>query len=268
MEIPQSYKAIAIGSGKGGVGKSTVAVNLAVALAQQGLDVALLDADIYGPSIPIMLGLRRLSPRLEKQTDGSVKILPFKKFGIKALSIGFFMKEARSVIWRGPLLHSTLQKMLQETIWGDIDLLLIDLPPGTGDCLLSLSQLLKIEGALIVSTPQEVAIADAVKAINAFDQLEIPLLGIIENMAGFTAPETGHVYHIFGEGKGKNLASRFNTPLLGSLPLIPDIRQGGDDGYPSAFHQGHSIAYELFAELAKNVYHPLHPLTNPFSTSP
>ncbi|CUI16229.1 conserved hypothetical protein [Candidatus Protochlamydia naegleriophila] len=263
METPP-YKVLAIGSGKGGVGKSTIAVNLAVAMAQQGLNVALLDADIYGPSIPIMLGLRRLSPRLEKQADGSIKVIPFAKFGIKALSIGFFMEEARSVIWRGPLLHSTLQKMIQDTVWGDIDLLLIDLPPGTGDCLLSLSQLLRIEGALIVSTPQEVAMVDAIKAINAFYQLEIPLLGIIENMAGFTVPETGQTYHIFGQGKGKELASRFNAPLLGSFPLIPDIRQGGDEGYPSAFHQGNSTASALFSELAKEVNQSLRPLANPF----
>ncbi len=265
MEIPpHPHKVLAIGSGKGGVGKSTIAVNLAIALAQQGLKIALLDADIYGPSIPVMLGLRRLSPRLEKQADGSIKVLPFVKFGIKALSIGFFMEEARSVIWRGPLLHSTLQKMLQDTIWGDIDLFLIDLPPGTGDCLLSLSQLLKIEGALIVSTPQEVAVIDAVKAINAFDQLEIPVLGIIENMAGFTVPETGQTYHIFGQGKGKELANRFNTPLLASFPLISEIRQGGDEGYPSAFHQGNSVASMLFSELAKEVCLRLNPLANPF----
>lgn len=266
METPHHpYKVLAIGSGKGGVGKSTIAVNLAIALSQQGLNVALLDADIYGPSIPIMLGLRRLSPRLEKQADGSIKVLPFTKFGIKALSIGFFMEEARSVIWRGPLLHSALQKMLQDTIWGNIDLMLIDLPPGTGDCLLSLSQLLKIEGALIVTTPQEVALVDAIKAINAFDQLEIPLLGIIENMAGFTAPETGQTYHIFGQGKGQELASRFNAPLLASFPLIPEIRQGGDEGYPSAFHQGNSTASTLFAALAREVSHCLHPLANPFT---
>lgn len=255
---------LAVGSGKGGVGKSTIAVNLAVALAQQGLRVGLLDADIYGPSIPIMLGLRRLSPRLEKQPDGSVRFFPFTKFGIQALSIGFFMEEARSVIWRGPLLHSTLQKMVQETVWGELDMLLIDLPPGTGDCLLSLAQLLTINGALIVCTPQEVAMLDAIKAINAFDQLDIPLIGVVENMAGFTAPETGQFYPIFGQGKAQELANRFNAPLLASLPLIPAIREGGDSGYPSAFHQGSPHAYQLFNHLAKQVCQALQPIVNPF----
>lgn len=192
-----------VGSGKGGVGKSTVAVNLSISLAKKGLSVGLLDADIYGPSIPIMLGLRRLTPR----TINS-KTLPFTKFGIKSMSIGFFIEEAKSVLWRGPMLHNALQKMIEDIEWGDLDVLIIDLPPGTGDVPISLSKLLKIDGSLIVCTPQEVAMLDAIKAINALHVLDIPLIGIIENMAGFTVPGTNDTYDIFGKGKAEELRGR------------------------------------------------------------
>lgn len=241
-----------IGSGKGGVGKSTVAVNLAVALAAKGLSVALLDADLYGPSIPIMMGLRRLSPPVmpSHSDNRTPQVIPFTKFGVKVISIGFFMEEARSIVWRGPMLHGALQKMLAEVAWGDLDLLLIDLPPGTGDVQISLSQLLAIDGALVVSTPQEVAMLDAIKAINAFDQLEIPLKGVVENMAGFHVPGTDQVYHIFGQGKAKELADRFNVPLLGSIPLNPHIRIGGDEGHPAACHRGEGQAGHPFHQLA------------------
>jgi ATP-binding protein involved in chromosome partitioning len=245
-----SAKVFLVGSGKGGVGKSTIAINLAVALAQQGRSVGLLDADVYGPSIPIMMGLRRLSPQVQIFPDGKEKVIPFTKFGIQVISIGFFIEEARSVIWRGPLLHGALKKMIEEVAWGDVDILLVDLPPGTGDVLLSLSQLLLITGALIVCTPQEVAMLDAVKAINACHQLDIPLIGIVENMAGFTIPETGQFYPIFGQDKAKELANRFNMPLLKSIPLLPAIRQGGDEGCPSAFHQGDLQAGHHFRQLA------------------
>lgn len=248
-----------IGSGKGGVGKSTVSVNLAVALAQQGLKIGLLDADLYGPSIPIMLGLRRLSPRVVPDAEGRDRLIPFSKFGIKVISIGFFVEEARSVLWRGPMLHGALQKMLQEVEWGELDILLIDLPPGTGDIPISLSQLLKINGALVVCTPQEVAMLDAIKAINAFDQLEIPLLGIIENMAGFTAPNN-ETYHIFGKGKAEELAKRFNIPLLYSIPLLPAIGIGSDEGYPAAYHQGNNAVGLHFQALANAVLMGQRPL--------
>ncbi len=261
---PSGSKVIFIGSGKGGVGKSTVAVNLAIALAQQGLKVGLLDADVYGPSIPIMLGLRRLSPRIERLPSGENKIVPLTKFGLQILSLGFFIEEARSIIWRGPMLHGTLQKMLQDVMWGELDLLLVDLPPGTGDVLLSLSQLLKGEGALVVCTPQEVAMLDAIKAINAFDQLDISLWGIVENMAGFQAPETQQIYHIFGQGKAQELAARFHTQVLISIPLIPEIRQGGDEGIPSALYST-LPAGDLFQNLAKIVIQRyLQPICNPF----
>jgi ATP-binding protein involved in chromosome partitioning len=245
-----SKKTFAVGSGKGGVGKSTIAVNLAVALARQGLSVGLLDADIYGPSIPIMLGLRSITPRIHREPNGSEKVIPFTKFGIQSMSIGFFIEEARSAMWRGPRLHGALEKMVTDVEWGNLDILLIDLPPGTGDIQMSISQLLHLDGALIVCTPQDVAILDAIKAINAFDQLQVPLSGIIENMAGFTVPGTEETYHIFGEGKALELAQRCNIPLLGSVPLIPAIRRGSDEGFPAAFHQGDNQTGQHFHQLA------------------
>lgn len=262
-------KILMVGSGKGGVGKSTITVNLAVALAQQGLKVGLLDADVYGPSIPIMLGLRRLSPRIERSAAGKEYLLPLTKFGIQVMSLGFLMEEARSIIWRGPMLHGALEKMLHQVSWGTLDFLLIDLPPGTGDSLLSLTQLLKVEGALVVCTPQEVAMLDAIKAINAFDQLDIPLVGIVENMAGFYVPETQHVHHIFGQGKAQELASRFNTRVLASIPLATAIRQGGDEGVPCALYPETTEAGQLFHQLAIHLKQDcLQPALNPFASKP
>jgi ATP-binding protein involved in chromosome partitioning len=266
MSIHPTTKVLFIGSGKGGVGKSTVAVNLAIALAQQGLKVGLLDADVYGPSIPIMMGLRRLSPRIERLPSGEEQIIPFSKFGVQVISLGFFIEEARSIMWRGPMLHGTLQKMLDNVAWGELDLLLIDLPPGTGDVILSLSQLLKGTGALVVCTPQEVAMLDAVKAINAFDQLDIPLWGIVENMAGFEVPETKQVFHIFGQGKAQELAMRFQTKVVASIPLFSSIRQGGDEGSPCALYSadpGGQIFHGLASFLTQQC---LKPIANPFHT--
>lgn len=255
----------AIGSGKGGVGKSTVAVNFAISMAQQGYNVGVLDADIFGPSIPVMMGLRHLSPRTERLPSGKEQVFPFTKFGIQVMSVGFFIEEARSIIWRGPALHGTLQKMIDSVAWGDLDFLFVDLPPGTGDNLLSLSQMFKIEGGIIVCTPQEVAALDALKAINAFYQLDIANTGIIENMAGFFVPETGQTYHIFGQGKAQELARRFGLPLLASIPLIPEIRQGGDDGQPPALFAKEHPSGQHFHLLAKNFIDNLvNPLSNPF----
>lgn len=243
-------KIYVVGSGKGGVGKSTVSVNLSIALAKLGYSVGLLDADVYGPSIPVMLGLRRLTPRVVKE-NGESKTLPFSKFGIQSMSIGFFVEEATSLLFRGPMLHNVLKKMIEEISWGDLDVLIIDLPPGTGDVPISLSKLLKIDGAFIVSTPQEVAILDAIKAINSLHLLDIPILGMIENMAGFTVPGTNDVYDIFGKGKVEELSVNFNVPLLGSIPLDAAIRIGGDEGYPAAFHQGAAQTGLYFNEIAK-----------------
>lgn len=259
-----SSKVLFIGSGKGGVGKSTVAANLAIALAQQGLKIGLLDADMYGPSIPIMLGLRRLSPRIECNQLGREMISPFCKFGVQVISLGFFIEEARSIIWRGPMLHGALKKMLEDVSWGELDLLIVDLPPGTGDILLSLSQLLSETSALVVCTPQEVAMLDAIKAINAFDQLNIPLWGIVENMAGFEIPEIQQVFHIFGQGKAKELANRFHTQVISSIPLIAAIREGGDAGTPCSLHAT-DPAGKLFHNLASLVIQRhLQPIVNPF----
>lgn len=252
-------KSYFIGSGKGGVGKSTVAVNLSVSLAKLGFSVGLLDADIYGPSIPIMLGLRRLTPR-KIENDKGFKLLPFSKFGIKAMSIGFFVEEAEAVLWRGPMLHNALQKMVQDVEWGHLDLMIIDLPPGTGDVPISLSKLLKIEGSLIVSTPQEVAVLDAKKAINSLHLLNIPLLGIIENMSGFQAPGSDTLHEIFGKGHAARLSNNFNVPLLGSIPLLPAIVRGGDEGYPAAFHQGDNQTGRHFEEIAKHFLLKVHTL--------
>lgn len=219
-------KTLLIGAGKGGVGKSTIAVNLAIALAAKGNRVGLLDADLYGPSIPMMMGLRNLSPRTRQ--DGSV--VPFTKFGVQLISLGFFIEEARSIVWRGPMLHSMLEKLLLQVSWPELDYLLIDLPPGTGDVPLSLTQLLEISGSVVVSTPQELAFLDVIKAVNAFDQLKIPLKGLIENMAGTP----------FGRSKGEQYASRLSVPYLGTIHLNESISEAGDKGVPFAFSETES----------------------------
>ena len=246
-------KTLLVGSGKGGVGKSTVAVNLAVSLGLQGFSVGLLDADIYGPSIPVMTGLRRMAPQTIPDQEGNERILPFQKFGVKLMSVGFFIEEARAANWRGPVLHGILRKMTHNIEWGELDYLLVDLPPGTGDIPLSLSQLIACDGALIVTTPQQVAALDALKAVNAFDTLNIPLLGVIENMAGFTPPDGGKVYHIFGEGKARALAESLQVPLLGSIPLVEAIRAGGDQGIPSAYHSGDAGAGTHFRNIGEKL---------------
>ncbi len=228
-------KTIVVGSGKGGVGKSTVCVNLAITLAKQGFKVGLIDADIYGPSIPIMLGLRRLSPRTIRDEAGNEIVIPFQKFGLSCMSIGFFVDEAESVLWRGPVLHTALQKMINAVKWENLDYLLIDLPPGTGDVPISLSKLIKIDAAIVVTTPQDVAIVDVTKAINSFDQLGIELWGIVVNMSG----------SVFGDVDGQALAARFNTNHLGTIPMDPTICRCGDEGIPFAYHYQTSPYHEI-----------------------
>ncbi len=237
-----------VGSGKGGVGKSTVTVNLAIALAALGLKVGLLDADVYGPSVPCMMGLRRLSPPRSGE-----RIRPFQKFGVSVMSVGFFFEESRSLVWRGPMLHSMLEQMITGVEWGELDILLVDLPPGTGDVPITLASLFHVDGALVVTTPQEVAILDAIKAINSYHQLQLPLIGIIENMSGYAVPGTEETHFIFGQGKGAELAERMDSELLGTIPFLPAIGANADCGVPVAVNQGDDKAGAHFHALAECV---------------
>ena len=234
---------IAIGSGKGGVGKSTVSSNLAVALARAGKKVGLLDADIHGPSQPRMFGTskRPASP------DGKT-IIPLQAHGITLMSIGFMLPEDKAVVWRGPMLMGALQQMLMQVEWGELDVLLIDLPPGTGDVQLSLGQKSELTGAIVVSTPQDVALLDARKALDAFDTLKVPVLGLIENMSTFVCPSCGHEAHIFGHGGVAAEAERLNLPVLAQLPVDLDTRLMGDAGTPVALGDG--AMAEAYAQLA------------------
>lgn len=235
---------IGIGSGKGGVGKSTVSTNLAVALARQGRRVGLLDADIYGPSVPRMMGVnkRPASP------DGKT-IIPLHGHGVTLMSIGFMLPAEKAVVWRGPMLMGALQQMLTQVEWGELDVLLVDLPPGTGDVAMTLCQKSEVSGAIVVSTPQDVALLDARKALNMFETLKTPVLGLIENMATYHCPNCGHEAHIFGEGGVRAEAEKLGLPFLGALPIDLDTRIGGDAGTPIAL--GDSPMAEAYASLAK-----------------
>ncbi len=225
-------------------------VNLAITLAAKGAKVALFDADLYGPSLPILLGLRELSPQVNERGE----VLPIPKFGVHTLSAGFFFEESRSLLWRGPMLHKMLAKMLEESAWPPLDFLFIDLPPGTGDVPLSLSKLLSLDGALLVTTPEEVAIADVRRALDAFAHLNIPIGGIIENMASFQDPETGKLFYPFGKEKGKQLAREFHLPCLASLPLIEGIREGAEVGVPYAFSHAQKNPFSLLADNFLSLY--------------
>lgn len=233
--LPGVKNVIVVGSGKGGVGKSTVAVNLALALAREGASVGLLDADIHGPSVPIMLGIRDARPKMTDK-DGKGMIVPIEKYGIKAMSIGLLIDEKQAVIWRGPQASSALKQFISDVDWGELDYLVIDLPPGTGDVQLTLVQTVPVTGAVIVSTPQAVAAADARKAITMFrqPQINVPVLGIVENMAYFTPEELPeNKYYIFGKGGARQMADQFEMPFLGEIPLVQSIREGGDKGVPA-----------------------------------
>jgi len=252
--IPGIKNIIAVASGKGGVGKSTVTANLAVSLAKMGFEVGLLDADIYGPSQPLMFDVENEKP-LAIDVEGKSKMKPVSNFGVKLLSIGFFTEKDQAVIWRGPMAAKALNQMIFDAHWGELDFLIVDLPPGTGDIHLSIMQSLPITGAVVVSTPQEVALADARKGIAMFaqDAIQVPVLGIIENMSYFTPAELpGNKYFIFGEGGGKHLAERMGVALLGEIPLVQSVREAGDVGRPAAL-QDHTPVSEAFESLTKEV---------------
>jgi len=228
--LPGVKNTIAIASGKGGVGKSTVAVNLAVALAKDGASVGLIDADIYGPSIPLMLGSND-KPKVY-QAENSVKMIPLESHGIKFMSIGLLVDDKAPIIWRGPMASGAIKQFMTDVDWGELDYLIFDMPPGTGDIQLTLVQTIPLTGAVIVTTPQEVSLIDARKALKMFERVNVPILGVIENMSYFIAPDTGKQYDIFGSGGGKQICDELNAPLLGGIPIDPRIRIGGDKGEP------------------------------------
>ena len=245
---------IAVASGKGGVGKSTVTANLAVTLSKMGFKVGLLDADIYGPSMPIMFDVAQEKP-LAVTINGKSKMKPVENYGVQLLSIGFFTEANQAVIWRGPMAAKALNQMIFDAHWGELDFLLIDLPPGTGDIHLSIMQAMPVTGAVVVSTPQEVALADARKGVAMFQQesINVPVLGIVENMAYFTPEELpDNKYYIFGKEGAKNLAEDLNVPFLGEVPLVQSIREAGDVGRPAALQESTPIA-SAFKSITKNV---------------
>ncbi|MGF1556574.1 Mrp/NBP35 family ATP-binding protein [Paucihalobacter sp.] len=252
--VPGITNIIAVASGKGGVGKSTVTANIAVTLAKMGFKVGILDADIYGPSIPIMFDVVNEKP-LAVNVDGKSKMKPVESYGIKILSIGFFTRPDQAVVWRGPMASKALNQMIFDAAWGELDMLLIDLPPGTGDIHLSIMQALPITGAVVVSTPQIVALADAKKGVAMFqqDSINVPVLGIIENMAYFTPAELPqNKYYIFGKSGAKHLAEDLNVPFLAEIPLVQSIREAGDIGRPAAMQTG-SLIETAFEDLTKNM---------------
>jgi ATP-binding protein involved in chromosome partitioning len=252
--IPGIKNIIAVASGKGGVGKSTVTANLAVTLAKMGFNVGVLDADIYGPSMPIMFDVESEKP-VSITVDGKSKMKPIESYGIKILSIGFFTAPSQAVIWRGPMAAKALNQMIFDADWGELDFMLIDLPPGTGDIHLSIMQSLPITGAVVVSTPQAVALADAKKGVAMFmqDNINVPVLGIIENMAYFTPEELPeNKYYIFGQEGAKNLAQDLDVPFLGEVPIVQSIREAGDYGRPAAL-QTASVIETIFEEITRNV---------------
>lgn len=239
---------IAVASGKGGVGKTTVAVNLAVSLAQQGARVGLLDADIYGPNIPIMLGVENQKPLAANE-----KIIPIEAFGLKLMSMGFLVSPEQAMIWRGPMLHSAIKQFLSDVEWGELDYMVIDLPPGTGDAQLTLAQTLPLTGAVIVATPQDVALADVVRGVNMFKRLEVPVMGVIENMSYFLCPHCGERTDIFDHGGARRMAEKMNVAFLGEIPLDAKIRLGGDTGLPVSITEPDSPLGIAFRNVSQQV---------------
>ncbi|SHF46855.1 Mrp/NBP35 family ATP-binding protein [Flavisolibacter ginsengisoli] len=252
--LPGVRNIIAVVSGKGGVGKSTVSANLALALAKGGASVGLLDADIYGPSVPIMFGVRGERP-IMTEINGKGMIVPLDRYGIKLLSIGLLVDEKNAVVWRGPMASNAIRQFITDVNWGELDYLVIDMPPGTGDIHLTLMQTAPVTGVVVVTTPQDVALADAKKGIAMFGQaqMNVPIIGLVENMSYFTPAELpGHKYYIFGKEGGKRLAEEYDLPFLGQIPLVQSIREGGDIGVPAMLNDD-EITKEAFLEFAGTV---------------
>jgi ATP-binding protein involved in chromosome partitioning len=243
MPIPGVKNLIAVGSGKGGVGKTTVSVNLAVALASLGYKAGLMDADVYGPNVPLMMGINR-TPVAHGE-----RIEPLEQYGVRLMSMGFLNPGDKPLVWRGPMLHSVIQQFLRGVDWGELDYLIIDLPPGTGDVALSLIQSAPLTGAIVVTTPSEVSLEDARKAIHMFHQVKVPILGIVENMSYLDCPHCNQRIDVFSYGGGRRTAEQMQVPFLGELPLNPKVRIGGDSGRPIALRPGEG---ESFLELARN----------------
>jgi ATP-binding protein involved in chromosome partitioning len=245
--IPEVANTVAIGSGKGGVGKSTVAANLALSFARAGAAVGLMDADVYGPNLPLMLGVRT-RPEVKDKT-----ILPVAAHGLKLMSMAFFLKDDQPVIWRGPMLHGAMKQFLSDVEWGRLDYLFIDMPPGTGDVQLTLSQIIPLTGAVLVTTPQDVALLDVRKAAAMFKQVNVPILGLIENMSYFHCPHCGERTEIFSHGGGRRAAESFETAFLGEIPLDVRVRQGSDEGRPLIIHDPRSGPALVFKEIAEKL---------------
>ena len=237
---------IAVGAGKGGVGKTTVAVNLAVALAQMGSRVGIIDGDIYGPNVPMMMGLHT-----ELVADNQGRIIPAERYGVRVVSMGFLTQEDSAVIWRGPMLHGAIQQFFRQVVWDNLDYLIVDLPPGTGDVALSLSQSVPVSGAIVVTTPQQVSLADTRRAVRMYQKLNIRPLGLIENMSHFECPNCGHESDIYGRGAGEGLAHTLEIPFLGRLPIYEPIRIGGDGGHPIVLAEPDSAAARAFRSVAE-----------------
>jgi ATP-binding protein involved in chromosome partitioning len=239
---------IAVSSGKGGVGKSTVAVNIAVSLAKDGARVGLMDADVYGPNVPIMLGVNDARPEVDVN-----KLVPITAHGVKIMSMAFLQPGDKPMIVRGPILHGLVKQFLSDVKWGELDYLIVDMPPGTGDVQLSLAQLVPVQGAVLVTTPQDVAVADVRRALRMFETVAVPVLGIVENMSYFVAPDTGTRYNIFGEGGGERLAEMYGVPFLGAVPIGIEVREGGDRGVPVVVSQPDSAQSAAFRHVAEEV---------------
>ncbi len=248
QEVPGVRNTVAVSAGKGGVGKTTVSVNVAVALAQSGAHVGLLDADIYGPNVPIMMGISE-----QPRAGASGKMLPLSAYGVAVVSFGTILKPGQPVVWRGPLLAKAVREFLYEVEWGPLDYLIIDLPPGTGDIQLSLAQSIPLSGAVVVTTPQDVSIADVSRGIEMFTQLRLPVLGVVENMSGFICAHCGERTDVFGSGGGRQLAERYGLPLLGEVPLDPRVRTGGGDGQPLMAAAPASPAGLVFRGVAERI---------------